>query len=157
MNEYEAHLSSYDHSHKQRLKDMKAMVRDPAAADRARRQEAKATDAVISIKLAADGGTVGGSPDGGGGGNTAIGGSGAALKKGGFRKGGFKSAFVAMSDTAPTATQEPPTTQSLPTPSLAPSRDTVEVSSAPAAPGNRSESDTEDEGYDMYDPWKPTE
>jgi hypothetical protein len=28
MNDYEAHLSSYDHSHKQRLKDMKAMVRD---------------------------------------------------------------------------------------------------------------------------------
>ncbi|KAL2150118.1 hypothetical protein VTH82DRAFT_7794 [Thermothelomyces myriococcoides] len=50
MNEYEAHLSSYDHSHKQRLKDMKAMVRDPTAAARARRQEQKA-DGVISIKL----------------------------------------------------------------------------------------------------------
>ncbi len=51
MNEYEAHLSSYDHAHKQRLKDMKAMVRDPAASARARRQEAKAADAMISIKV----------------------------------------------------------------------------------------------------------
>ncbi len=34
MNDYEAHLGSYDHSHKQRLKDMKAMVRDPNAAAR---------------------------------------------------------------------------------------------------------------------------
>uniref|UniRef100_A0A0D2YH45 C2H2-type domain-containing protein n=1 Tax=Fusarium oxysporum (strain Fo5176) TaxID=660025 RepID=A0A0D2YH45_FUSOF len=50
MNDYEAHLSSYDHSHKQRLKDMKAMVRDPTAGSRARKAEAKA-DGLISIKL----------------------------------------------------------------------------------------------------------
>ncbi|KAJ4298383.1 hypothetical protein N0V88_003413 [Collariella sp. IMI 366227] len=50
MNDYEAHLSSYDHSHKQRLKDMKVMTRDPNAAARARRQEQKA-EGVISIKL----------------------------------------------------------------------------------------------------------
>ncbi|RYC54464.1 hypothetical protein CHU98_g11745, partial [Xylaria longipes] len=29
MNDYEAHLSSYDHSHRQRMKDMKQMVKDP--------------------------------------------------------------------------------------------------------------------------------
>src|SRR3954453_10681547 len=50
MNEYEAHLSSYDHSHTQRLKDMRAMVRDPNATARARRQEQKA-EGIISIKL----------------------------------------------------------------------------------------------------------
>ncbi|ROV99222.1 hypothetical protein VPNG_08225 [Cytospora leucostoma] len=64
-NEYESHLSSYDHSHKVRLKEMRAMTRDPTAAARARKAEAKA-----------DG------PAGGG------------FKKGGFKKSGFKSAFA---------------------------------------------------------------
>ncbi|EFX04837.1 c2h2 finger domain containing protein [Grosmannia clavigera kw1407] len=152
MNEYEAHLSSYDHSHKQRLKDMKAMVRDPAAADRARRQEAKATDAVISIKLSADGGTVGGSLDGSGSGgsSTALGNSGAGFKKGGFRKGGFKSAFATTGDPAPAAAQVSPTAQPLPTATLAPAL-------ATEGPGSLLESDTEDEGYEPYDPWKPTD
>ena len=65
MNDYEAHLGSYDHSHKQRLKDMKAMVRDPNAAARARRQEAKA-DGVISIKLGEGSGSAGGGAGSGG-------------------------------------------------------------------------------------------
>src|ERR1700761_1433703 len=59
MNEYEAHLSSYDHSHKQRLKDMKAMVRDPNAGARARKAEAKA-DGLMPIKVASAGGGGGG-------------------------------------------------------------------------------------------------
>ncbi|QUC21285.1 uncharacterized protein UV8b_05528 [Ustilaginoidea virens] len=77
MNDYEAHLSSYDHSHKQRLKDMKAMVRDPNAGARARKAEAKA-DALVSIKLP---------------GQEAAPSTGAGFKKGGFKKSGFKSAF----------------------------------------------------------------
>ncbi|KAL8354498.1 hypothetical protein RB601_004074 [Gaeumannomyces tritici] len=82
MNDYEAHLSSYDHTHKQRLKDMKAMVRDPGAAARARRAEAKA-DAVVSVKIGTGSGSGSGSGSGGGG-----------FKKGGFKKSGFKAAFV---------------------------------------------------------------
>ena len=50
MNDYEAHLGSYDHSHRQRMKDMKQMVKDPTAGARARRAEAKA-DGLISIRL----------------------------------------------------------------------------------------------------------
>ena len=59
MNEYEAHLSSYDHSHRQRMKDMKAMVRDPNAAARARRQEAKNEGVSTPIEAELTSGPVG--------------------------------------------------------------------------------------------------
>lgn len=138
MNDYEAHLSSYDHSHKQRLKDMKAMVRDPNAAARARRQEQKA-EGVISIKLgeAAAGSGTSGSGLGG-------------FKKGGFKKSGFKSAFVPLED------------QAAPAPPV-PSKGDLgkeEKASGATETGPKSdliESDTEDEGYEVYDPRKPTD
>ncbi|KAF5531212.1 G patch domain-containing protein [Fusarium bulbicola] len=131
MNDYEAHLSSYDHSHKQRLKDMKAMVRDPTAGSRARKAEAKA-DGLISIKLPGQ--------------ETATGGGG--FKKGGFKKSGFKSAFTKVegSGSAATTTEKPK-----PASTLEP---------APVNPGLQKnlspESDTEDEGYEVYDPQFPT-
>lgn len=96
MNDYEAHLSSYDHSHKQRLKDMKAMVRDPNAGARARKAEAKA-DGLVSIKVA-------GNESGTGGGGGGLGGGG--FKKGGFKKSGFKSAFGTTSTTAQNSSTE---------------------------------------------------
>ena len=141
MNDYEAHLSSYDHSHKQRLKDMKAMVRDPNAAARARRQEQKA-EGVISIKLgeAASAAGGGGAPAGGG------------FKKGGFKKTGFKSAFVPVSGPSADAGG----TAATPAAPVAAKKPDEEV----RRPGPRSElveSDTEDEGYEMYDPRKPTD
>ena len=79
MNEYETHLSSYDHSHKQRLKDMRQLSRDPMASSKARKAETKANQSagLISIKL---GGEAGGNPGGG---------SGGGFKKGGFKKAGF--------------------------------------------------------------------
>ncbi|OIW30794.1 hypothetical protein CONLIGDRAFT_679548 [Coniochaeta ligniaria NRRL 30616] len=138
MNEYEAHLSSYDHSHKQRLKDMKQMVRDPQAAARARKQEAKA-DGVISIKLGAD--SAGGSGAAAGGG----------FKKGGFKKSGFKAAFVPVEG----AKAEEPVQE-----------DVAKVDEPLVALGKKSgddtgydpvESDTEDEGYEVYDPRHPTD
>lgn len=124
MNDYEAHLSSYDHSHKQRLKDMKAMVRDPNAAARARRQEQKA-EGVVSIKI----------------GDTATAPSGGGFKKGGFKKSGFKSAFVPVDDGA-AGPKEVPAKKDEPV--MAPKSELVE-------------SDTEDEGYEHYDPRKPTD
>lgn len=133
MNEYESHLSSYDHAHKQRMRDMKAMVRDPGASSRARKAEAKA-DGLVSVKLASREGDT-----------TSAGGG---FKKGGFKKSGFKSAFApvegqAMGDGANT---KPATTTTDPAarPSLIAS-----LSSA--------ESDTEDEGYEVYDPRYPTD
>jgi hypothetical protein len=135
MNDYEAHLSSYDHSHKQRLKDMKAMVRDPNAAARARRQEQKA-EGVISIKLGEAAASSG----------TGAGGGGGGFKKGGFKKSGFKSAFVPVEDEA------------------AAEKDDVskKEEEAPSALGSLPkselvESDTEDEGYEVYDPRRPTD
>ena len=134
MNDYEAHLSSYDHTHKQRLKDMKAMVRDPNAGARARKAEAKA-DGLVPIKVApavAAGGGVGG---GGGG-----------FKKGGFKKSGFKSAFAPVESQAAASESpsKPPVVSETQTrPSL------LKTSS--------DESDTEDEGYEMYDPRFPTD
>ncbi|KAF4462158.1 c2h2 type zinc finger containing [Fusarium albosuccineum] len=133
MNEYEAHLSSYDHSHKQRLKDMKAMVRDPNAGSRARKAEAKA-DGLISIKLPGQDG----SGSGGGGG----------FKKGGFKKSGFKSAFTKVESSAAGPAAEKP-------------KPTNALESAPIKPGLQknlaAESDTEDEGYEVYDPRFPTD
>jgi hypothetical protein len=81
MPDYEAHLSSYDHSHKQRLRDMKQLTRDPMAGEKARKAEAKADkgSGLISIKLGGEGGSAGG-----------------GFKKGGFKKAGFKSAFGAV-------------------------------------------------------------
>ncbi|KAK3950538.1 hypothetical protein QBC32DRAFT_12957 [Pseudoneurospora amorphoporcata] len=135
MNDYEAHLSSYDHSHKQRLKDMKQMVRDPQAAARARRQEQK-NEGVISIKLG-EGAASGTAAPGGGG-----------FKKGGFKKSGFKSAFVPIG--------EPKTAAAPAAPARANKNDTAaEIKRAPRS--ELVESDTEDEGYEVYDPRKPTD
>jgi hypothetical protein len=138
MNDYEAHLGSYDHSHKQRLKDMKAMVRDPNAGSRARKAEAKA-DGLISIKLPGQEAATG------------TGGGGGGFKKGGFKKSGFKSAFTKVESSAsgsmPSTTEKP--------------RPTNALEPAPVNPGlhkNLSpESDTEDEGYEVYNPRFPTD
>ncbi|KAB5559948.1 hypothetical protein GE09DRAFT_1220615 [Coniochaeta sp. 2T2.1] len=131
MNEYEAHLSSYDHSHKQRLKDMKQMVRDPQAAARARKQEAKA-DGVISIKLASD--SAG-----------AAGGSGGGFKKGGFKKSGFKAAFVPVEGSGEPVKDEGAKV------------DAPALGLGKSDRGELAESDTEDEGYEVYDPRHPTD
>jgi hypothetical protein len=131
MNDYEAHLSSYDHSHKQRMKDMKAMVRDPNASARARRAEAKA-DGLVSIKLDAA------APSGTGGG----------FKKSGFKKSGFKSAFAPATNQVAAAE----------TSSASGSAANAEQGAQPLARKNRlDESDTEDEGYEVYDPRFPTD
>ncbi|GAB1312467.1 hypothetical protein MFIFM68171_02677 [Madurella fahalii] len=136
MNDYEAHLSSYDHSHKQRLKDMKAMVRDPNATARARRQEQKA-EGVISIKL-------------GEAASTSAGGSTGGFKKGGFKKTGFKSAFVPVGGAAAPATSTNKDED-------VPKKDEEGLKSNQAPKSELVESDTEDEGYQVYDPRKPTD
>ncbi|KAI3327299.1 hypothetical protein HD806DRAFT_531878 [Xylariaceae sp. AK1471] len=138
MNDYEAHLGSYDHSHRQRMKDMKQMVKDPTAGARARRAEAKA-DGLISIKLG-----------GGGDANTTGNDKGSAatgFKKGGFKKSGFKSAFApvggAGGEDGETKTETAP---------IIPGREDTS-----ATRDLNIESDTEDEGYDVYDPRFPTD
>ncbi|KAG7133155.1 G patch domain-containing protein 8 like [Verticillium longisporum] len=142
MNDYEAHLSSYDHSHKQRLKDMKAMVRDPNAGARARKAEAKA-DGIIAIKTPASGAA----PNGGGGGGEG------GFKKGGFKKSGFKSAFAPAAETpsAPAAVEAPKSDVVRP-----PLPSVEDKESAEERPGLL-ESDTDDEDYDHYDPRYPTD
>lgn len=133
MNEYEAHLSSYDHSHKQRLKDMRQLQRDPLASSKARRAEAKADKSMglISIKL-------GGEGDGG------VEKTGGGFKKGGFKKSGFKSAFtpaVGEGEEKPEETK----------PSAEKAAGDITILDAAV------ESDTDDEGYEMYDPRHPTD
>jgi hypothetical protein len=134
MNEYEAHLSSYDHSHKQRLKDMRQLTRDPMASTKARKAEAKANSqsGLISIKIGGDSGTT----TGGGG-----------FKKTGFKKAGFKSAFAPVDGEAPMREEKP-------------EAGLKKASSGPKVltePGLGFESDTEDEGYEIYDPRHPTD
>lgn len=133
MNDYEAHLSSYDHSHRQRMKDMKQMVKDPTAAARARKAEAK-TDGLISIKLG------GADADAGSGGGAAAGGGG--FKKGGFKKSGFKSAF------APVGGSEDAARLDETKGGVAKEKKTL---------ADDDESDTADEGYEVYDPRHPTD
>lgn len=134
MNDYEAHLSSYDHSHKQRMKDMKAMVRDPNAGARARKAEAKA-DGLVSIKVA--------SKDGASSSASAASSTG-GFKKGGFKKSGFKSTMAPVENANPV--------NSVP---KAASAATVAKPGLPKAQSE--ESDTEDEGYEVYDPRFPTD
>ncbi|KAI1212107.1 uncharacterized protein F4807DRAFT_417560 [Annulohypoxylon truncatum] len=133
MNDYEAHLGSYDHSHRQRMKDMKQMVKDPTAGARARKAEAKA-DGLISIKLG-DSNT--GSTGGGG------------FKKGGFKKSGFKSAFTPIGGSADDEENNKPK-----------EADTSNVNSKEEKVIPRdlnAESDTDDEGYEVYNPRFPTD
>ncbi|KAJ4865364.1 zinc-finger double-stranded RNA-binding domain-containing protein [Trichoderma breve] len=145
MNDYEAHLSSYDHSHKQRLKDMKAMVRDPNAGAKARKAEAKA-DGMISIKLNDQE-----APSSGGGG-------GGGFKKGGFKKTGFKSAFapVEASSSTPAASQ-PAVIDASRKPANQAARALMDTEKTGLYKGSLVESDTEDEGYEVYDPRFPTD
>lgn len=143
MNDYEAHLSSYDHSHKQRLKDMKAMVRDPNAAARARKAEAK-SDGIVSIKIG-QGDSHPGAATGGGGG----------FKKGGFKKSGFKSAFAPAD--SPAAVTGP---EAVRKGDSAPAKTPDVVEEKPLAGGGRPdlvESDTDEEDYEHYDPRYPTD
>lgn len=141
MNDYEAHLSSYDHSHKQRLRDMKQMVKDPAALARARKQE-KQAEGLVSIKL--------------GDGEAATSNGGGGFKKGGFKKTGFKSAFVPVSTTGGATTQDQEQESSMEPSAKRLKQDEYEVK--PVAPiSELVESDTEDEGYEMYDPRHPTD
>lgn len=133
MNEYEAHLGSYDHSHKQRLKDMRQLTRDPMASSKARKAEAKANSqsGLISIKLGGD------APSASGGGG---------FKKAGFKKAGFKSAFTPAEGDAPLAEE-----------SEGNGSKKAATSSRVIGEGVSAESDTEDEGYEMYDPRHPTD
>ncbi|TDZ15046.1 G patch domain-containing protein 8 [Colletotrichum orbiculare MAFF 240422] len=128
MNDYEAHLSSYDHSHKQRLKDMKAMVRDPTAGARARKAEAKA-GGLVPIKLVAKEQPQ--QPQGTG-----------SFKKGGFKKGGFKSAF---------ASAEAPADADSSKSKLGQVRE-ADRHGVSLDRNAQAESDTEDEGYQVTFP-----
>jgi hypothetical protein len=75
MPEFQTHQSSYDHQHKQRLKDMKQMSKDPNAAANAKKaQEAEKKKAgIISIKITGEDKPM--------------------------KKSGFKKLFVSSSDT----------------------------------------------------------
>jgi hypothetical protein len=127
MPDYEAHLSSYDHSHRARLRDMKALSRDPEAAEKARKAEERANKSagIISIKLGGSTGGDGGEGKGG-------------FKKGGFKKAGFKSAFAPVGDSAEAAKE--------------PEAKRVKIAGRDDD-SDESESDGE---YERYDPRYPT-
>ncbi|KAK2737909.1 hypothetical protein FQN57_007360 [Myotisia sp. PD_48] len=89
--EYEAHISSYDHQHKKRLRDLKQLSRDPNAAEKARKAERKANAEAGLISV--DAADPAKRPS-----TTTAGGAGAI--GGGFKKGGFKSSFSVISGNA---------------------------------------------------------
>ncbi|KAB8295949.1 hypothetical protein EYC80_008769 [Monilinia laxa] len=137
MNEYEAHLSSYDHSHKQRLKDMRQLTRDPMASSKARKAEAKANSqsGLISIKLGGETSSGAGATGSGG------------FKKGGFKKSGFKSAFAPVDGEGADASVKEEVEEK------------IDVGKNLGVKGEDVESDTDDEQYgpEMYDPRYPTD
>ncbi|KAK7516555.1 putative C2H2 finger domain protein [Phyllosticta citriasiana] len=162
-NEFEAHISSYDHQHKKRLKDMKEMSKNPQAAEKARRAERKADEEAGLISM--DPVKMDLPPS----------------KKGGFKKGGFKSAFgKALPVEEPQQQQQQqqqPTRDALPPP--APARGgfkkafggaedfkksddvgkeniaAAEIPATAADVDDETDSD-EDLGYPKYDPLHPT-
>lgn len=82
MNEFEAHESSYDHLHKKRLKEMKEMQTQVGRATNRGKEE---KGPLVKIQL--------------GGKNTAAAAEKSGSKTGGgFKKGGFKSAFGPAGD-----------------------------------------------------------
>ena len=113
------------------------MVRDPGAAARARRMEQKAEGGVINIKLGA--GEAAGPAAGGGG-----------FKKGGFKKTGFKAAFGSAKEEDVVASGTV-TGTGIAGGGLAKGEGEVKMGVAGG------ESDTDDEGYEVYDPRKPTD
>ncbi|KAI9721076.1 MAG: hypothetical protein M1812_002557 [Candelaria pacifica] len=132
MNEYEAHESSYDHQHKKRLKEMKQMSRDPLATSKARKAERKADEksgliTIKPVKLDAP-------PT-----NTAAG--------GGFKKGGFKSAFGKNEEEE---TNVPKVEESS-------KKSLVEEEVVKMEKDTLVESDSEAEGYEYYNPRQPTD
>jgi hypothetical protein len=135
--EWEAHEASYDHQHKKRLKEMKAMSRDPAAAQRARKAERKADEkggaALISIKPMKLGTSAGNA--------TAKAPQGAAGS--GFKKGGFKSAFGGQGKVKVEGQQEDEEGEG---------GEAMDV----REDGRERESDSDGE-YERYDPSNPTD
>ncbi|KAH8660777.1 hypothetical protein BGZ60DRAFT_113026 [Tricladium varicosporioides] len=132
MNEYEAHLSSYDHSHKQRLKDMRQLSRDPLASTKARKAEAKANSqsGLISISIKIGGEAAASS-------STSAGGGGGGFKKGGFKKAGFKSAFTPADGGDPVSMETNRSEEGR--------KEAVKLVDV----RDGGESDTEDEGYEI--------
>ncbi|KAI5291990.1 hypothetical protein KEM52_006704 [Ascosphaera acerosa] len=89
--EYEAHIGSYDHQHKKRLRDLKQLSKDPTAAERARRAERRADEkaGLIVVESKAQAAT-----------GSSASASASSLTTGkvsvGFKKGGFKSSFASV-------------------------------------------------------------
>ncbi|KAF8428522.1 c2h2 finger domain-containing protein [Tirmania nivea] len=152
VNEYDAHLSSYDHSHKKRLADMKAMQRPSASLRREKERKAEAAAGMITIKpIALTSGTS----------------SNPGLRKSGFKSafptpggesesagvaagGGFKKVFVSLEGRgipgAKPVEDKPSRVDGL----------GKHVKADAVGDGAVWESDTDDEGGELYDPAFPT-
>lgn len=129
MNEFEAHEGSYDHQHKKRLKEMKALQRDPMYTQRARQAEARAEreSGIQKINISLNSS------------------SSSSSGKGGFKKAGFKKAF------------EPETPEEEAGAKKIKLEDGSGVENGSrAGPVEDEESDL-DEGEDRYDPRNPTD
>ncbi|KAJ5885342.1 C2H2 finger domain protein [Penicillium taxi] len=141
--EFEAHIGSYDHLHRQRLQDLKQLSRDPNAAEKARRAERKA-DAEAGLKVL-----------------DAPTGNGASKKStltGGFKKGGFKSSFTTIK--GPVAAKKNVLEDSDDERPVKSSDNTSSKDYKPAAGGSVQETESDDEQYTngqaYYDPRRPT-
>lgn len=124
------------------------MTRDPAAAARARKAEAR-ENGVISIQLGGGGG--GEKPQAAGGG----GGGGGGFKKGGFKKSGFKSAFAPVDGEGDAEKEAKEVKEDEAADVKVKSLELQRAGGGGAR--DDAESDTEDEGYEMYDPNFPTD
>lgn len=130
------------------------MTKDPNAAARARKAEEKA-GGVISIQLggaqaASTGGSSGGSGSGGG----------VGFKKGGFKKSGFKSAFTPVGGETEDKTGAEGGNKEREREAEADDdgeKNKVKSLGLQGGTADDLESDTDDEGYEVYDPRFPTD
>jgi len=132
QNEYDTHLTSYEHNHKQRLNDLKSLNRNMAAGSRPKNEEKGS--GLIKIQPI----ELGAKKDEG---------------KGGFKKGGFKCAFGKVEEPDVVVKVEPGLESQ-----GGDEKGAKEVGVVKARDRGveTAESDTEDEGYECYDPRRPT-
>lgn len=142
MPEYEAHLSSYEHTHNQRRRDAKQFHKNPFGKDlseSARKNEEKEKKAAGMTSVKVDNA-----------------GASAKLSGGGFKKGGFKSAgFKKVGGPAKEAEQKPQAIPGLPRTSDAAMLDDDDEFEGEDMSNDYSFWHEKDPGYSYYNPFKP--
>ncbi|KAI9717358.1 MAG: hypothetical protein M1828_007246 [Chrysothrix sp. TS-e1954] len=130
QNEFAAHEASYEHNHNQRRKDLKGMNQAMSGATAKARSKEEKEGGIVKLS------------------STDAKEKPTAAAGGGFRKGGFKSAFGAKQDPVSSSEAKPVTGGLTPDQQPAEARPDAAITDGEAC-------DSEDD-YELYNPRKPT-